>query len=144
MAERTSSSVVIAAPKAAIMRVIADFDAYPEWVEAVREAKVLENGPDGRPARVWFHLDAGVVKDRYVLGYRWEGDDAVRWSMAEQGSYLSDMRGAYLLAEGDDGTEVTYELTIEVKIPAIGMLKRRGEKLITETALGGLKRRVEG
>lgn len=143
MAEQTASSITIAAPREDVAAVIADFEAYPEWVQAVREARVLETGPDGRPSRVRFSLDAGVLTDQYVLGYEWEDDSAVRWELVEEGSVLSDMRGCYLLAERAGGTEVTYELAVDVKIPMIGMFKRKAEKVIIDTALNELKRRVE-
>jgi hypothetical protein len=39
--------------------------------------------------------------------------------------------------------EVTYRLALEVSIPLIGMLKRKGEKILIDTALKGLKKRVE-
>ena len=41
------------------------------------------------------------------------------------------------------GTEVTYRLAVEVSIPMIGMLRRKAEKVIIDTALKGLKKRVE-
>ena len=40
-------------------------------------------------------------------------------------------------------TEVTYRLAVDVSIPMIGMLKRKAEKIIIDTALKGLKKRVE-
>lgn len=124
------------------MAVIADFAAYPEWASAVRAADVLAH-EDGRPSRVRFTLDAGVVKDAYVLGYDWDGDAAVRWHLAEPGSVVSAMDGGYLLTEQGGGTETTYELSVDVRIPMPGLLKRRAEKMIIDTALNGLKNRVE-
>lgn len=143
MAEQTTSSATMAASKSDIIAVIADFEAYPNWADAVREAEVLETGADGRPSRVRFVLDAGVLKDEYVLGYEWHDDDTVRWELVEQGSVLSGMRGAYLLADRGDVTEVTYELAVDVKIPMIGMFRRKAEKVIIDTALKELKKRVE-
>ena len=84
MADRTTSSIVIAQPGPAIMSVIADFAAYPQWA-GVRSAEVLESAADGRARRVRFGLDAGIIKDSYVLGYRWDTDAAVRWELAEPG-----------------------------------------------------------
>jgi hypothetical protein len=60
-----------------------------------------------------------------------------------QGRVLKGMDGAYLLDETGDETEVTYRLAVDVAIPMIGMLKRKAEKVIIDTALRGLKRRVE-
>ena len=124
------------------MAVIADFDAYPEWATGVRSADVLSS-TDGRAAEVRFTLDAGVIKDSYVLGYDWDGDAEVRWNLAEAGSMISEMTGGYELADHGESTEVTYELAVGIKVPMPGMLKRRAEKVIIDTALKGLKSRAE-
>jgi hypothetical protein len=142
MAARTSSRIVIAAPRAAVMAVIADFAEYPQWASAVRAADVLARD-GGRASRVRFTLDAGVVKDTYVLGYDWDGDAAVRWHLAEPGSVITAMDGGYLLADQGGATETTYELAVDLRIPMPGLLKRRAEKTIIDTALKGLKNRVE-
>lgn len=143
MADRTSSNITVAASRPTLMGVIADFGAYPEWATGVRSADVLEEGPGGRPKRVRFALDAGVIRDSYILAYDWDGDSAVRWRLAEAGSVVTEMSGAYLLAEDGTGTSVSYELSVGTRVPMIGMLKRRAEKTIIETALKGLKSRAE-
>ncbi len=57
---------------------------------------------------------------------------------------LRSLDGAYVLDETAPGrTEVTYRLALDVSIPLIGMLKRKGEKILIDTALKGLKKRVE-
>ena len=56
---------------------------------------------------------------------------------------MSELTGRYLLADNDVGTEVTYELTVSLRIPMIGMLKRRAEKMIIDQALKGLKKHTE-
>ena len=144
MADRTTSSVTIRADKSVIMRVIADFDAYPEWAGQIKVAEVLEVGEDGRPFRVRFVIDAGVISDEYVLAYDWVDDTVASWEIADAGRMVSRLTGSYRLADAEDCTEVTYELAVDLKVPMIGMLKRKGEKILIDTALNGLKRRVEG
>lgn len=134
---------MIAAPPEAVMAVIADFAAYPQWASAVRATEVLGDQALGRASQVRFTLDAGVVKDTYVLGYDWDGDAGVHWHLAEPGSVISAMDGGYLLADRGGATEATYELTVDLRIPMPGLLKRRAEKTIIDTALKGLKNRVE-
>ncbi|MHB1594671.1 MAG: SRPBCC family protein [Streptosporangiaceae bacterium] len=143
MADTTSSALTIGVPKPVVMAVIADFDAYPRWASGVREATVLEADPAGRAERVRFTLDTGVIRDSYVLAYTWSGDDEVRWELAERGAAITEMTGAYLLAERDGGTEVTYRLAVGLAVPMPGMLKRRAEKTIIDTALRGLRTRAE-
>lgn len=143
MAEQTTSSIVIAADPSPIMDVIADFGAYPKWAQGVKTAKVVDPGPGDRADEVYFELDASPIKDSYTLRYDWQGDDAVRWTLAS-GKMLKSMDGAYELeGRGDGTTEVTYRLAVDIAIPMIGMLKRKAEKVIIDTALKGLKKRVE-
>jgi ribosome-associated toxin RatA of RatAB toxin-antitoxin module len=142
MADQTTSSIVIDADPASIMAVIADFDAYPSWAQGVKKADVVE-GPDDRPAKVYFELDASPIKDAYTLAYDWHGDESVTWTL-DEGRMLKAMDGAYELEDRGDGTtEVTYRLAVDISIPMIGMLKRKAEKVIIDTALKGLKKRVE-
>ena len=143
MAEQTTSSIVIDAAPAEIMAVIADFDAYPTWAKGVTTAEVTTPGDDGRAREVFFALDVSPIKDEYTLAYEWDGDRAVTWTLVE-GKMLRALDGAYILDGRTDGsTEVTYRLALDVSIPLIGMLKRKGEKILIDTALKGLKKRVE-
>ncbi|MDP9823554.1 SRPBCC family protein [Nocardioides massiliensis] len=143
MPDQTSSSIVVAASPAAVMAVIADFDAYPDWAQGVKTADVVAEGTGGRAEKVYFELDAAPIKDSYTLAYVWDGDRSVTWTLAE-GKMVRAMDGAYELEDlGDGRTEVTYRLAVDVAIPMIGMLKRKAEKVIIDTALKGLKKRVE-
>jgi carbon monoxide dehydrogenase subunit G len=143
MADKTSSSIAISATRTAVMGVIADFGSYPDWATGVKSAEVLEGSSDGRARRVRFGLDAGVIRDSYVLIYEWDGDKAVSWLLDEPGSMVTEMSGAYTLSDDGPGTKVSYELTVGTRVPMIGLLKRRAEKTIIATALKGLKSRAE-
>ena len=142
MAEQTTSSIVIDAAPADVMAVIADFPAYPTWAKGVTTADVRATGTDGRAEQVFFALDVSPIKDEYTLAYTWDGDREVTWTLVE-GKMLRALDGAYVLREQGGSTEVTYRLALDVSIPLIGMLKRKGEKILIDTALKGLKKRVE-
>ena len=144
MADQSTQSITVAAPPADVMAVIADFPSYPEWVAAAKQVDVLEAGADGRARRVHFVLDAGAVKDDYVLEYTWDGDRRVSWQLV-QGQMQKRQEGSYTLTETVPGTtEVTYAIAIDLSIPMLGMIKRKAEKVILDTALKELKKRVEG
>lgn len=54
------------------------------------------------------------------------------------------MDGSYTLTStAEGGTEVVYELTVDVKVPMLGMLKHKAEKVIVDSALRDLKKRAE-
>ncbi len=143
MADQSTQSITVDAPAADVMAVIADFPAYPQWVAAAKKVEVEETGDDGRATRVHFVLDAGAVKDDYVLAYTWDGDRKVSWTLVK-GQMQNRQDGSYTLVETDGKTEVTYSITIDLSIPMLGMIKRKAEKVILDTALKELKKRVEG
>lgn len=143
MADQSTQSIVIEAEPAAIMAVIADFDNYPAWAASVKRAEIVEDGPDGRAKRVAFTLDAGVVRDQYELSYVWSGDQRVDWTLVH-GQMMRAQNGSYILRSLAPGrTEVTYMLSVDLVIPMLGLLKRKAERVVLDTALKELKRRVE-
>lgn len=143
MADEASSSITIAASPSDIMTVIADVAAYPDWSTGIKSATVDDATADGRPAKATFVLDAGVIKDTYTLSYTWSGDERVEWTLVGGGTMLKSQNGSYALTAKGDQTEVTYRLAVELKVPMLGMFKRKAEKVIIDTALKGLKKRVE-
>lgn len=141
MAEQTTSSIVIDAPPEQVMAVIVDFEDYPSWVQGMKKVEVVQHDAEGRPEQVHFDLDAGV-KDAYTLAYDYAGPTILHWHLVD-GKLMRAMDGTYELAATESGTHVTYRLAVDLAIPMIGMLRRKAEKVIIDTALKGLKKRVE-
>jgi len=147
MAEHTESSTVVDAPAPAVLEVISDLPAYPQWANGVKSVEVLTNDGHGRPARARFVVDSGPIKDTYVLDYTWDtaadGTGQVEWTLVEA-KVVKRLDGAYRLEKVGQGTEVTYRLTVDVNLPMLGMLKRKAERVIVDTALKELTKRVQG
>jgi hypothetical protein len=142
--EQSTQSISIDAAPAEVMAVIADFENYPRWAGSVKQAEVLEYGADGRARRVGFVLDAGLLRDQYELVYEWHGDARVEWRLM-RAQMMRDQHGSYELRSDHTGaTVVTYCLSVELVIPMLGLLKRKAERVVMDTALKQLKKRVEG
>ena len=142
--DSSQQSISIDAPLDQVVAIITDFAAYPEWVGAVKTVEVLQEFEDGYASQVRFVLDAGIVKDDYVLEYGYAEDlTRIEWNLIE-GQTQKSQRGSYDLEDNGDGsTTVTYSLAVELNIPMLGMFKRKAEKVIMDTALKELKKRVE-
>jgi ribosome-associated toxin RatA of RatAB toxin-antitoxin module len=141
--EQTRSSIVINAAPAAILGVVADVEAYPEWAAGCDRATADAVDEQGRPLSATFHGSMGMIKDSYTVAYDW-AETEVSWWLTK-GEALKDLHGTYRCTPlGDGGTEVEYLLDVELAVPIVSMLRRKGEKLIVDSALKGLKRRVEG
>ena len=145
MPDRTESSIVIAAAPGAVLDVIADFEKYPEWANEVKKVAVISEDGDGWADQVEFTLSAGAINN-YTLEYDWDvaedGTGVVSWTLVSA-QMLKAMNGSYTLETKGTETAVTYRLSVDVKIPMLGMLKRKAEKVIIDTALKELKKHVE-
>jgi carbon monoxide dehydrogenase subunit G len=144
MADESTQSIEVDAAPGDVMAVIADFPAYPEWANAVKNTEVLDEFEDGRAREVKFTLDAGPFKDVYTLAYEWASDGlSVNWHLVK-GQMQKAQKGQYLLTPEGGGTKVTYTLAVQLAVPMIGLFRRKAEKMIMDIALKELKRRVEG
>ena len=141
MAEQASSSITINASPEAILAVIRDIEAYPSWTKGISKAVVDEPGKDG-PKKATFSMSASGLSDDYTLLYDWK-PERVSWSLAEPTKLQKSQTGSYELVADGASTKVTYLLTMDIKVPMIGMMKRKAEKMIIDGALKELKKQVE-
>ena len=143
MPDSSTQSLTMSAEPSAIMDVIADFAAYPQWTGAVKQVEVTDVGTGGRARRVRFGLDAGLIKDTYELEYTWRSDGlGVSWVLVS-GQLQKSQHGSYSLRQVGQATEVTYSLTVALNVPLVGPLRRKAERTIMDTALKELRKRVE-
>ncbi|CAM3299201.1 cyclase [Mycobacterium intermedium] len=144
MAEKTQQTIHIGADPGEVMKAIADIESYPQWISEYKEVEVLEADDEGYPKKARMVMDAGIFKDTLIMNYEWPADrQSLSWTL-ESSSLLKSLEGSYILAPKGSGTDVTYQLAIDLAIPMIGMLKRKAEKRLIDAALKDLKKRVEG
>jgi ribosome-associated toxin RatA of RatAB toxin-antitoxin module len=143
MPEHAEGTTEVVASPTEVMAVVADFDAYPDWVGNLEDVRVLARDKRGRGTRVAFRLRTPVLTAAYTLAYRYAARDAgVSWTYVE--GTLEDLSGSYTLEPTDDDTTlVTYRLDVELGMPLPGLVKRQAAKQIVRSALSDLKRRVE-
>ena len=143
MAEHAEGSTEVYATPTEVMAVVADFEAYPEWVGNLEEVEVLHRDRRGRGTRVAFRLRTPVGDQAYTLAYRYQPKDAgVTWTYVE--GTLDDLAGSYELEPAAQGTtRVTYRLQVALGAPLPGLVKRQAARQIVRSALADLKRRVE-
>jgi carbon monoxide dehydrogenase subunit G len=145
MTESSTQSITIDATPDRITSVICDFPSYPQWATAVKTVEVVEEYEDGYPSQVRFVVDAGVVADEYTLRYEYADDiSRIEWHLVGPSKMQKRQDGSYDIEDNGDGTStVTYTLGVETTMPALGMFRRKAERMIMDTALRELKRRVE-
>ena len=72
MAEHAEGTTEVFATPSEVMAVVADFEAYPEWVANLEEVEVLARDRRGRGTRVAFRLGTPWGEQAYTLAYEYQ------------------------------------------------------------------------
>ena len=134
--------ITIKADADAVMEVIADIAAYPDWSSVHKAATIESTDGDGRPERVRMTVAVVGISDEQVLDYTWDGHRSVRWTLVEGGQQRRQS-GHYELTADGPVTRVRYEVRVDPKIPMPGFVVKQGMRKVVDAATVGLKRRVE-
>jgi uncharacterized membrane protein len=143
MAEQASQTINIAAAPERVWAIAADFEHYPEWAKDVKDVIVRARDDQGRPLEVEFRASALGRSTHYTLGYDYSlAPEVLAWNLI-RGDIMRTVDGAYHFSPlADGGTEVRYDLVIELVVPLPGFVKRRAEVRILNT-VRELKTRAE-
>jgi ribosome-associated toxin RatA of RatAB toxin-antitoxin module len=124
--------------------VSSDLDAYPQWAADIKEVTVHDRDDQGRPQLVTFRAAAFGRSTSYTLAYDYSGAPNVLSWVQTRGDITSKLDGSYVFEPAaGGGTEVTYHLEVEMKVPLPGFIKMRAQSRIMSIALRDLKVRVE-
>ena len=146
MAEQTEGEIDINATPEDILEVITDFEAYPQWAQGVKKAEVKKTDSQGRPTEVYMEVGQMGFNASYTLTYKYKAKNGgLSWTSKDASGAVKSLKGEYDLEETDEETtHVTYRMTVEPAVKLPGMVRKQAERMVVGTALGGLKKRVEG
>ena len=143
MSETASQTISITAAPERVWAIATEFERYPEWAKDVKDVIVRGRDAEGRPTEVEYRASALGRSTHYTLSYDYSNAPAVlTWHML-RGDIMRTIDGAYnfsTTAEG--GTDVRYDLAIDLVVPLPGFVKRRAEVRILNT-VKELKTRAE-
>ena len=145
MAEQASDRLIMRATPEQCLAVVTDFERYPEWAADVKAVTIDDRDDEGRPVEVAFRAAAFGRSTSYTLHYDYTSAPRELAWVQVRGDLTSRLDGRYVFEPtGDGDTEVAYYLSVELRVPIPGFVKRRAEGRIISTALKDLKERVEG
>jgi len=144
VAELSTERMVVTATPEQCFAVVSDIERYPECAADIKQVVIERRDDEGRPGEATFRAGAFGRSTSYTLSYDFsKGPRILAWKQTA-GDLTSKLDGSYRFdAAGDGGTEVTYTLEVELRVPLPGFIKRRAQSRIMHTALEELKARVE-
>ena len=135
--------MIIRASPQQCFEILTDFDRYPDWSSDIKAVNVVERDDLGRPTRVAFRAGAFGRSTSLTLAYDYsQAPKGLSWVQVD-GDLTRRYDGSYTFEPAGEETEVTYQLTVELKVPLPGFIKRRAESRIVGGALRELKARAE-
>jgi ribosome-associated toxin RatA of RatAB toxin-antitoxin module len=142
--EQVAERALIRATPEQCFAILIDFDRYPEWSPDIKAVRVLESDEQGRPTRVAFRAAAFGRSTSLTLAYDYsDAPKQLAWVQVD-GDLTRRYDGAYIFEVAGEETQVTYQLTVALKAPLPGFVKRRAESRLVGGALKELKARAEG
>lgn len=144
MTEEATERATINAPADHCFAIALDFEHYPEWASDIKSVEVLSRDDQGRGLKVGYRAAAMGQSIRYTLAYDYrDAPRTLAWVQTD-GDLTRKLDGSYVFEpNASGGTDMTYHLTVELKVPIVGFIKRRAESRILGTALRELKTRAE-
>lgn len=144
MSDISTSTVTIQATASEIQEVLSNLAAYPSWSTTIKSVNVITTDDQGRATQVQVSVDAGALKDKPTLNYDWSKAPSRLEFSLEDADLLTEMSGAYIIKDnGDDTTDVTYELTVGLSMPVPAVMRQKAEKSTIDLTLKQLKEKLE-
>jgi uncharacterized membrane protein len=144
MSDISTSTVTIQATASEIQEVLSNLSAYPTWSTTIKSVNVITTDDQGRATQVQVSVDAGALKDKPTLNYDWSKAPSRLEFSLEDADLLTEMSGAYIIKDnGDDTTDVTYELTVGLSMPVPAVMRQKAEKSTIDLTLKQLKEKLE-
>lgn len=134
MADTATQTITIAAPPERVWEIAVDFERYPEWARDVKDVVVHRRDEAGLATEVEYRASALGRSTHYTLAYDYhDAPTSMSWRML-RGDIMRTIDGTYTFTPtSDGGTEVRYDLAIELVVPLPGFVKRRAEVRILNT-----------
>jgi ribosome-associated toxin RatA of RatAB toxin-antitoxin module len=144
VADQATEHMSVSASPERCFAIVADIERYPEWAADIKSIVVDERDAEGRPLQVTFRVAAFGRSTTLTLTYDYsEAPRILSWTSIK-GDITSRWDGSYVFEPGEGGgTEVTYHLEAELRVPIPSFIKMRATSRIMSTAMRELKARVE-
>ena len=138
-----SKTVEVAAPAAAIMAIVADFEAYPQWNEEVTGAWVLARFDDGRPSQLRLDTKVQGMEGTYIQAVYYPGENQIQTVM-QQGNLFSKQEQLFAVVDMGPTSLLTVDMDVEVSMPGVpSMMVKKVANDALEHLAGNLKTRAE-
>jgi hypothetical protein len=138
-----SKTVEVNAEAAAILAIVADFEAYPQWNDEAKAVYILARYNDGRPSQLRIDTEIQGQQGTYIQAVYYPGPAQIQTVM-QQGDLFSKQNQLFSVVAMGPSSLLTVDLDVETSVPGVPALMVK--KLVNDALdhlAGNLKSRAE-
>lgn len=138
-----SKTLEVGAHADAILSIVADFEAYPQWNNEVTAVYILARYNDGRPSQLRIDTEIQGQPGTYIQAVYYPAPAQIQTVM-QQGQLFSKQNQLFSVVEMGPSSLLTVDLDVETSIPGVPdlMVKKLVNDALDHLA-GNLKARAE-
>ncbi|MGK2881741.1 MAG: SRPBCC family protein [Mycobacterium sp.] len=138
-----SKTVEVSASAEAIMAIVADFEAYPQWNEEVKGAWILHRYDDGRPSQLRLDTEIQGQASTYIQAVYYPAAGQIQTVM-QQGDLFSKQEQLFAVVPMGATTLLTVDMDVEASLPGVPkvMVKKLAGDVLEHLA-ENLRKRAE-
>ena len=137
-----SKTVEVQAAADAILAIVADFEAYPQWNEEVKGVWILHRYDDGRPSQLRLDATVNGFDITYIQAIYYPGENQIQTVM-QQGDLFEKQEQLFSVVAMGSTTLLTVDLDVEVTLPVPKPMVKKMVNDALEHLAGNLKKRAE-
>ncbi|WP_319436132.1 SRPBCC family protein [Mycobacterium sp. RTGN5] len=137
-----SKTVEVNADADSILRIVADFEAYPQWNTEVKAVFVLARYDDGRASQLRLDMEIQGQAGTFIQAVYYPGAGQIQ-TVLQQGEVFTKQDQLFSVVAMGPSSLLTVDLEVEVSLPVPDMMVKKLVNDVLEHLANNLKTRAE-
>lgn len=137
-----SKTVEVNAEAPAILAIVADFEAYPQWNEEVRAVYVLARYHDGRPSQLRVDTAVQGHEGTFIQAVYYPGPAQIQ-TVLQQGELFTKQNQLFSVVAMGTSSLLTVDLDVETSLAVPNLMVKKLVNDALDHLAGNLKARAE-
>jgi ribosome-associated toxin RatA of RatAB toxin-antitoxin module len=137
-----SQTIEVGADASAILGIVSDFEAYPQWNDEVKAVYILARYNDGRPSQLRVDTEIAGNAGTYIQAVYYPSPMQIQTVM-QQGELFSKQEQLFSVVEMGASSLLTVDLDVEITFPMPNVMMKKLVNDALEHLANNLKGRAE-
>ena len=137
-----SKTLEVGAKATAILGIVADFEAYPQWNAEVKDLHILARYDDGRPSQLRIDTVVQGHEITFIQAVYYPGENQIQ-TVLQQGDFFTKQNQLFSVVGMGPASLLTVDLEVETSMAVPAMMVKKLANDVLEHLADNLKTRAE-